>query len=223
MMKEQTPLSLSSSPLYRLAKFCIVTLILCGLSGCDTQSQQNHEAASEAADEAATDPPIDVATPVLSLLRFEDHRGSTLSLGDLSSRYIALMLGFTQCPDVCPTGLMNWNRVTSAIKREHSKKIQFVFLTVDPKRDTQDVLARYVPHFNPEFIGLRTDPATQSAALRALHGFARKVPSATPGQYTIDHTAAVFLIDLQGYKVDEISYSDDVETIVRRLEKIFNS
>lgn len=222
-MKERKILIFRSPVLRWLTETGILMLILCGLGGCGAQSKENQELAANVAYKAKVTTPIDSFDTALSQLRFENHQGTSVSLGDLSADYIALMLGFTQCPDVCPTGLMDWHRATSALKSEHSEKLQFVFLTVDPQRDTRDVLARYVPHFNPRFVGLRADPQNQSAALKALHAFARKVPGATPGYYTIDHTATVFLIDSKGNKIDEIRYGSDVESIIQQLENILDS
>ena len=126
-----------------------------------------------------------------------DHTGRARSLADFKGKAVVLFFGYTQCPDVCPTALMTLVQVKKLLGPD-ADRLQVLFITVDPERDTQALLAEYVPAFSPDFIGLRADPAKTPALLAAFRIFAQKQGDIASGRYTIDHSAGMYAYDPQG-------------------------
>lgn len=129
--------------------------------------------------------------------RLTDHNGKARTLADFRGSIVAMFFGYTQCPDVCPTSMTNMAEVMKLLGSD-AKRVQVLFVTVDPERDTPAMLAQYVPQFHPSFLGLYGDlPATQQVA-KDFKVFYEKHPGSTPNSYTIDHTAGTYLFDPQG-------------------------
>jgi protein SCO1 len=126
-----------------------------------------------------------------------DHNGTPRTLADFKGRVVMVFFGFTQCPDVCPSTLAEMRSVLSKLGTD-AARVQVIFITVDPERDTKELLAQYVPSFNPSFLGLYADPAITLATAKSFKVFYQKVPGKTPGSYTVDHTAASYVFDAQG-------------------------
>jgi protein SCO1/2 len=126
-----------------------------------------------------------------------DHTGKPRTLNDFKGKVIVLFFGYTQCPDVCPTTL---SEVAAALKElgATANDVQVLFVTVDPERDTRELLAQYVPAFNPSFLGLRGNQAELDTATKLFKVFYQKVPSNVAGSYTMDHSAGSFVFDKQG-------------------------
>ena len=126
-----------------------------------------------------------------------DHNGHPRSLSDFRGKVVAVFFGFTHCPDVCPTTLAE---LAQTVKRLGARgdEVQILFITVDPARDTQKVLAQYVTAFDPRFLGLYGDPATTAKAAAAYKVFFGPQPPNASGNYTVDHSAAIFVIDRRG-------------------------
>lgn len=126
-----------------------------------------------------------------------DHDGRRRSLSDFRGKVTAIFFGFTHCPDVCPTALSELAQTVKQLGRQ-GDEMQVLFITVDPARDTQKVLAQYVPAFDRRFLGLYGDAATTAkVAAQYKVFFAAQQPNAS-GNYTVDHSAGVFLIDRGG-------------------------
>ncbi len=126
-----------------------------------------------------------------------DHKGQPRTLADFKGKVVHVFFGFTQCPDVCPTTLVEMNEVMKILHKD-AKEIQVLFITVDPERDTQQLLAEYVPAFNPSFIGLRGDAAATAKVAQEFKVFYAKSKGATPDSYSIDHTAGSYVFDKTG-------------------------
>lgn len=130
-------------------------------------------------------------------LQLTDHRGRLRKLSDFRGKAVMLFFGYTHCPDVCPTTLSDMARVRAQLGADGAL-VQGLFVTVDPKRDTPQLLAQYVPAFDPTFLGLLGDEeATTAAAAEFKVFFARQKPDAR-GNYTVDHSGAIFVFDPQG-------------------------
>ena len=138
-------------------------------------------------------------------------------LSRFAGHHVAVVFGFTACPDVCPTTLWHWRRAIETLSVEQSARLRLAFVTVDPERDTAERLERYTAHFDPAFVGVRAEGDELKALLRSLHAHARKVPSRTPGEYTMDHTATAFLLGPDGTLRDEIRHGTAPAEIARRL------
>jgi len=129
--------------------------------------------------------------------RLTDHTGRVRSLSDFRGKVVAIFFGYTHCPDMCPTALAE---LAQTVKRLGSQgdEVQVLFITVDPARDTPKVLAQYVPAFDPRFLGLYGDTATTAKVAAEYKVFFEAQRPNASGNYTIDHTAAVYLIDRKG-------------------------
>jgi protein SCO1/2 len=129
--------------------------------------------------------------------RLTDHTGTVRTMADFRGKAVAIFFGFTFCPDVCPTTLSEMRQVMQMLGPQ-SEKLQVLFITVDPKRDSQAVLAKYVSSFNPTFLGLYGDEAATAKVTKDFKIIARIAEGKTPETYTVDHTAGTLIFDPQG-------------------------
>ncbi len=129
--------------------------------------------------------------------RLTDHTGQARTLADYKGKVVLVFFGFTQCPDVCPTTLQEMAEMKKQLGAD-GDKLQVLFVTVDPERDTQDVLAGFVPAFDPSFVALRGDSAQTAQVAKDFKIFVQKVPTANGKSYSIDHTAGSYLFDSNG-------------------------
>jgi protein SCO1 len=126
-----------------------------------------------------------------------DHNGTRRTLADFKGKAVVVFFGFTQCPDVCPTTMAEMSEVTQQLG-EDSKRLQVLFITVDPERDTAALLKQYVPAFNANFLGLTGTVEEVTKVAKEFKVFFQKQPTKTPGGYTMDHTANSYVFDAQG-------------------------
>ena len=126
-----------------------------------------------------------------------DHTGKMRTLTDFRGKVVVMFFGYTRCPDVCPTTLAEL-KVAKDQLGEDGKKLQVLFVTVDPERDTRALLAKYVPAFDPSFLGLYGDVAGTARVAKEFKVFYQKAPGKTPDAYTVDHTAGSYVFDPQG-------------------------
>ena len=130
-------------------------------------------------------------------LQLTDHTGKPRSLDEFKGKVVAVFFGYVQCPDVCPTTMTMLREVKEKLGADGAK-LQVVFATVDPERDTQEVLSAYVPAFDPTFVGLRGDLEATAQAAKEFKIFYAKSPGTTPTSYTVDHSSGIFVFDPQG-------------------------
>lgn len=126
-----------------------------------------------------------------------DHNGQTRSLKDFSGRVLVVFFGFTQCPDVCPTAMSELAEIKRSLGAD-GDKLQGIMITLDPERDTPEVLKAYMSNFDPDFLALRPSPEELPALAKAYKIFYKKVEGKTPGSYTMDHSAGSYVYDPQG-------------------------
>lgn len=126
-----------------------------------------------------------------------DHTGKPVTLASYHGKVVTVFFGFTHCPDVCPTALAEMRVVLEKLGPD-AARVQVLFVTVDPERDTQDLLSKYVPAFHPSFVGLTSDPATIAKTAKSFKVYHQKVPGKTPGSYTVDHSSGTFVYDPRG-------------------------
>lgn len=124
-----------------------------------------------------------------------DAEGATRSLGEFKGKVVLVFFGFAQCPDVCPTTLGRAIEVRKLLGAD-GNKVQVVFITVDPERDTPEVLREYMKAYDPSFIALRGNAEQVAATAKEFKVFFQKVP--TKGSYTMDHTAVTYAFDPKG-------------------------
>ena len=125
-----------------------------------------------------------------------DQAGRTVTERDVAGTPYLVFFGFTHCPDICPTKLFEVSEVLRA-SGEGGKRLRALFVTVDPERDTPEVLKSYLGSFDERILGLTGPPEAVQAAIKAFRAYARKVPL-EGGDYTMEHTAIVYLMDAQG-------------------------
>lgn len=150
-----------------------------------------------------------------------DHTGKTRTLADFKGKAVVVFFGFTQCPDVCPTTMAEMANVMKELG-PLADKVQVLFITVDPERDTQQLLAQYVPAFDPRFLGLVGDKAATDAVAKEFKVFYQKVPGKTPGSYSVDHTAGSYVFDPQGRIRLFIRHGQGPEPIVHDLKMLLS-
>lgn len=130
-------------------------------------------------------------------IRAQDAEGRVRSLQDFRGKVVAVFFGYVQCPDVCPTTLAELAAVRKELGKD-GERLQGVFVTVDPERDTPEVLKAYMANFDASFIALRPTPEQLPALAKDFKVFYKHVPGKTSGSYTVEHTAASYLFDPQG-------------------------
>lgn len=130
-------------------------------------------------------------------IELRDSSGKLRTLHDFQGRIVVLFFGFTQCPDVCPTTL---GQVAAALKQlgSDASRVQVLFVTLDPERDTPQLLAQYLGAFDPSFIGLYGDMEATRRTAQEFKVFFEKRPGATPQRYSIDHSSQSYVLDAQG-------------------------
>jgi protein SCO1/2 len=126
-----------------------------------------------------------------------DHNGQLRSLKDFQGKAVVMFFGFTQCPDVCPTAMAELAEVRKLLGKD-GERVQALFVTVDPERDTPELLKAYMANFDPSFLALRASPEQLAAMAKDFKLFYKKVEGKTPSSYTMDHTAASYVYDPQG-------------------------
>lgn len=130
-------------------------------------------------------------------LALTDHHGAPRTLADFRGKVVALFFGYTHCPDVCPTTMDDLSKALKLLEGKRSE-VQVLFVTLDPERDTREVLAQYVPSFDESFIGLYGDLATTERVAKDFKLFYKKQASGGEGGYTIDHSAGIYVFDKKG-------------------------
>jgi protein SCO1/2 len=127
-----------------------------------------------------------------------DHNGQTRSIKDFAGKVVVVFFGFTQCPDVCPTSMSELAEIRKLLGAD-GERLQGIFITVDPDRDTPEVLKAYMANFDPSFLALRPSSPEQLAALaKDFKAYYKKVDGRTPTSYTMDHSAGSYVFDPQG-------------------------
>jgi protein SCO1 len=130
-------------------------------------------------------------------LSLTDHNGKLRSMSDFKDKVVVLFFGFTHCPDVCPTTMSDLKQALKLLG-DKSNEVQVLFVTVDPERDTQEVLAKFVPSFDARFIGLRGNAQETADTLANFKIFYAKVDGKGANDYTIDHSAGMYVFDKVG-------------------------
>ena len=155
-------------------------------------------------------------------LALADHHGKARTLADFRGKAVVIFFGFTQCPDVCPTAL---SALAEAMRRlgPDATRVQVLFVTIDPERDTADLLSRYVPAFHPSFLGLRGDAEATARVAKEFKVLYQKVPGQTPDTYTMDHSAGLYLFDPQGRLREFESHGQGAEAIAHDLAQLLRS
>jgi protein SCO1 len=147
-----------------------------------------------------------------------DQTGQEFTDKTVAGKPFLVFFGFTHCPDVCPTKLFEISQVLNAMG-DKAKDLQVLFVTVDPERDTPDVMGRYVSSFNPKIRGLTGDRPSVDAMIKAYRAYSKKVPT-EDGSYTMDHTSIVYMMDRNGQFVAPLNLDRAPDEVARDLGRI---
>ena len=148
-----------------------------------------------------------------------DHTGQMRSMKDFAGKVVVLFFGYTQCPDVCPTTMTELAEVKKALGAD-GDKLQAVFVTVDPERDTPEVLKAYMANFDPSFIALRGSPEQLAAMAKDYKAYFKKADGSTPASYTMDHSAASYIYDTKGNLRLYSRYGSGVPALVSDMQAL---
>lgn len=151
--------------------------------------------------------------------RLTDHNGQTRTLADFRGKIVALFFGYTHCPDVCPTTMAD---LAAAIKLlgPDGNKVEVLFVTVDPERDTAALLKQYVPAFNPTFLGLRPTPEQLKMLASEYKVVYQKNPGNDKGNYLMDHSAGTYVYDADGRLRLLMPYGTSASLIARDFKAL---
>lgn len=150
-----------------------------------------------------------------------DHTGKPRTLADFKGKVAVVFFGYTQCPDVCPTTMAEMAAVMQKLGPQ-ADQVQVLFITLDPERDTQQLLAQYVPAFDKRFIGLRGTPEQTKQTAKDFKVFYAKVPGDDPKTYTIDHMAGSYVFDRDGKLRLYIKRDQSVDSIVHDIRQLLS-
>jgi protein SCO1 len=163
--------------------------------------------------------PIAAPSAIGGPFKLTDQNGKTITDQDFKGRPFLVFFGFTHCPEVCPTALFDISEVFNKLGPD-ADKVNALFVTVDPERDTPETLKEYLSSFNPRLIGVGGDPDALAAVAKAYRVYYKKVPL-KDGDYTMDHTAIVYLMDKNGQFVSPFNLKRRPEDSAAELRRYF--
>ena len=153
-------------------------------------------------------------------LALTDQNGKPFSSESLKGKPTLIYFGYAYCPDVCPTSLQLMANAIDDLGPDAAKKVNLVFITVDPERDTSQLLKGYVENFGPTFVGLTGTAQQVDAAARAYRVYYQKVPGKDGGPYLMDHSSIVYLLDRNGRFVTHFTHEAKAEAITAAVKKL---
>jgi protein SCO1 len=169
--------------------FLAAAVLALGLAAASCQKADTPKPSFKAIDITGADYARELGLP--------DVDGKRRVLADFSGKVVVVFFGFTQCPDVCPTTLLELAAVKKALGADGAR-VQGVFITVDPERDTPELLKAYINNFGADFVALRGSLDETKTVAKGFKVYFAKVPGKTEGSYTVDHTAGSYVFDTQG-------------------------
>lgn len=155
-------------------------------------------------------------------LPLTDHNGQARSIKDFAGKVVVVFFGFTQCPDVCPTAMAELAEVKKALGKD-GDKLQGIFVTVDPERDTPEVLKAYMANFDPSFLALRGTPEQLAAVAKDFKIYYKKVEGKTPTSYSMDHSAGSYVYDTAGRLRIYNRYGSGAQALTEDVRALLNT
>ncbi|WDZ95524.1 SCO family protein [Herbaspirillum sp. WKF16] len=150
-----------------------------------------------------------------------DHNGQPRTLADFKGKVVVMFFGYTQCPDVCPTTMVEMANVMKELGPD-ADRVQVLFVSVDPERDTQEILAQYVPAFDKRFLGLRGSLEQTEKVAKEFKVFYQKVPGKQAGSYTMDHTAGSYVFDPAGHIRLFVKHGQGPQTLAHDIKLLLS-
>lgn len=189
-------------------RYILLAFMIMVLSACQPSAQQSQFSATDIS-----------GADFAQALNLTDHTGKPRALADFKGKVVALFFGYTHCPDVCPTTMADLKQAMKLLGAQ-SEDVQVLFVTLDPERDTREVLAQYVPSFDPRFIGLYGSKDEITKVADDFKIFASKVQNSGRSGYTIDHSAGVYLYDKTGKIRLYVAYGEKPAVIAADIKKL---
>ena len=157
------------------------------------------------------------ASLVGGAFRLKTHEGEPISDESLKGKPFAIFFGFTQCPDVCPTSMLELSNLIERLGPD-ANKMRYLFVSVDPERDTQQLLKEYLSNFDKRLTGIIGTTQEIDDLAKKYRVYYEKVP--TSGGYTINHTATVYLMDARGRLASTIAFGEDEDVALKKLQRL---
>jgi len=154
--------------------------------------------------------------------RLTDHNGRILTLADFRGKVVAIFFGYTHCPDVCPTTLSDFAAALKLLG-EQAGRVQVIFVTLDPQRDTPEILKQFVPAFNPSFLGMYTDADTLKGLAKEYKVVYQKTSVKAADDYLIDHSAGTYIYDPRGHLRLLMPYGSSPDAIAHDLKALLET
>ncbi len=151
-----------------------------------------------------------------------DHNGQPKSLKDFAGKAVVLFFGYTQCPDVCPTSMLELVEVKKVLGADGAR-VQGLFVTIDPERDTPEVLKAYMGNFDPTFLALHTTPDKLTVLAKDFKVYYKKTPGPTATSYSMDHSAGSYVYDPQGKLRLYSRYGSGAATLAADLKTLLKT
>lgn len=195
-----------------MPRYLVVILLLASLGACDNATNVPQVQFSG----------IDITgADYGKALKLIDHTGKPRSLEDFKGKVVLVFFGFTHCPEVCPTTLHDLATLLKQLGAD-AERVQVLFVTLDPERDTQEMLAKFVPSFHPNILALRGDEAATKAAAQSFHVFFEKRPGTTSNSYTIEHFSGTFVFDREGRLRLLMNYGIGIDKIIHDVKLLLS-
>ena len=148
-----------------------------------------------------------------------DHNGQPRTLADFKGKVVVIFFGFTQCPDVCPTSLTEMAQAKQLLGTD-GERMQGLFISVDPERDTPEIMKEYMAAFDPSFLALYAKPDDLPALAKSFKTYYKKAPGSTPDNYTVDHSAGSYIYDPAGQVRLYNRYGTGAQALADDLKKL---
>jgi protein SCO1/2 len=225
MIKRQNKFTVSIGLLFVLVGLALLIYQLSNQSA-DKQSSEQSTLDNTSASLPRTDGKNIIEPPrAIPNFTFPAHTGDDLSLNDLSGRYVLMTFGYTHCPDVCPANLLKFRQIKRLLGDDVSGQVEYVFISVDPERDTPDMLNTYISRYDAEFIALSGDHAVLETLKEPFGLFwelrTGSIPNST--HYIVDHTASSFLLNPEGELIRMYSFTADFNVIEQDIRELLDS
>lgn len=192
---------------FKVRTLLLLAALLLPLAACDRGESREINATDTTSESYPTD------------FVLTGHRGKHVRLSDYRGKVVALFFGFTQCPDVCPTTLAEFSQVYRELGRD-ADQVQVLFVTIDPERDTLQLLAEYLPAFDSRFVGLWGNSEEVRKVADAYKVTYQKILAKNGNSYTMDHTALVFLFDGNGRLRLKVPHGQSAQALIRLIREI---
>jgi protein SCO1 len=192
-------------------RFVMTAVVAVALAGCDQVGSPSAKQPFQGVDITGAEYARTLSLP--------DQDGKARTLDDFKGKVTVVFFGYTQCPDVCPTTMAELAQVKKALGKD-GERVQGVFITVDPERDTPEALKAYMASFDPSFVALRGTPEQTKATAKEFKVFYAKVPGKVEGSYTMDHTAGSYVLDPKGKVRLFVRYGAPAEALTADIKAL---